>query len=132
MFGMPHPIALTLGPPMMWGMIIFFVLSEVLSLTISMVAVSGPKHRHLMKWALSLPFYFPMATLAAYKGLHEFVVRPFYWDKTMHGVPVEGIEPEEATFAEKPDIALPNARDLENADFTHLPLVSQHPVSGAP
>lgn len=126
MFGMPHPIAITLGTPVMWGMIVFFILSELLSLTVSMVAVSGPRHRHLMKWALSLPFYFPLATLAAYKGLHEFVVRPFYWDKTMHGVPIAGNEPEEDTTSEPAVLDPPR---LEECQIRHLPLFSRRPVS---
>jgi len=33
-----------------------------------------------------LPLYFILGTFAAYKALYEFVVSPFYWDKTEHGV----------------------------------------------
>lgn len=84
-FGITHPVELTLGAPVMWAMIAVFIASEVLSLSISMVAVSGPKHRHLMAWVLTTPFYFPMGALAAYKGLKEFIVSPFFWDKTQHG-----------------------------------------------
>jgi len=36
-------------------------------------------------WILSLPAYFVFGTIAAYKGLFELMVRPFYWDKTEHG-----------------------------------------------
>ncbi len=84
--GIPHPIGLTFGPVVLWGMVGFFVASGLLNLAISAVAVSGREHRHLMGWVLTLPFYFPMGALAAMKGLHEFVVRPFFWDKTEHGV----------------------------------------------
>ena len=66
-------------------MIVLFVLSELLNLTLSMIAVSGPRHRHLLGWVLTTPLYYPMGVLAAMKGLHEFVVSPFYWDKTQHG-----------------------------------------------
>jgi len=89
LFGLPHPVEITLGAPVMWGMIYVFILSELLSLTVSMIAVSGPKHRHLMAWVLTTPFYFPMGVLAAFKALHEFVVSPFYWDKTQHGITPE-------------------------------------------
>ena len=34
----------------------------------------------------TLQFYFPLAALAAYKGLWEMMTRPFYWDKTHHGI----------------------------------------------
>jgi cellulose synthase/poly-beta-1,6-N-acetylglucosamine synthase-like glycosyltransferase len=86
LFGVPHPVELTLGAPVMWGMAGCFICAEVLSLSISMVAVSDRQHRHLLGWVLTLPLYFPMGVLAAYKGLHEFIVSPFYWDKTEHGV----------------------------------------------
>lgn len=86
LFDLPHPIGLTLGAPTLWLMTAVFILAEVLNLAISMIAVSGPKHRHLMAWVLTTPLYFPMGALAAYKALHEFVVSPFFWDKTQHGV----------------------------------------------
>ena len=88
LFGVQHPVEVTLGAPVMWAMVGFFVAAEILSLTISMVAVSGRDHRHLIGWVLTTPFYFPMGALAAYKGLHEFIVSPFFWDKTEHGVHV--------------------------------------------
>ncbi|MCH2068405.1 hypothetical protein [Shimia sp.] len=37
-------------------------------------------------------FYFPLATLAAYKGLVEMVLAPFYWDKTSHGKTAEAVD----------------------------------------
>jgi len=39
-----------------------------------------------MPWAPTLYFYFPLACLAAWKAAYEIVVKPFYWDKTTHGV----------------------------------------------
>lgn len=86
LFGMPHPVALTLGAPVMWTMAVCFIIAEILNLAISMFAVSGRDHRHLIGWVLTTPLYFPMGALAAYKGLHEFIVSPFFWDKTEHGV----------------------------------------------
>jgi hypothetical protein len=88
-FGVSHPVALTLGAPVMWTMAVCFIVAEILTLTISMVAVSGREHRHLIGWVLTTPLYFPMGALAAYKGLHEFIVSPFFWDKTEHGVHVK-------------------------------------------
>ena len=85
LFGVTHPVELTLGSGVLWTMVGMFLLAEVINLSISMVAVSGPKHRHLLGWVLTTPLYFPMGALAAYKALKEFVVSPFYWDKTQHG-----------------------------------------------
>lgn len=84
--GLPHPVALTLGSGVLWGLAGLFILSEVLNLLIACVAVSRPGHRHLLGWTLTLPAYFPLGTLAAFKAVYEFISSPFYWDKTQHGI----------------------------------------------
>ena len=81
-----HPVALTLGSAAFWTMAVTFILSATLNLGISIVAVSGKAHRHLMWWVFTTGFYFPLGALAAFKAMYEFVVSPFYWDKTEHGV----------------------------------------------
>lgn len=84
--GFEHPVAMTLGAPIALGMAWFFLFSELINLGISLVAVSRQEHRHLMGYVFTLPLYFPMAALSAYKAIKEIVVEPFYWDKTQHGV----------------------------------------------
>jgi len=98
--GITHPIALTMGAPFMWMMLYVFVFSALINVSISMVAVSTPAHRHLVGWVLSMPFYFPLGALAAYKGLYECIHSPFYWDKTQHGVhvPASPEEPPEIPY----------------------------------
>lgn len=86
LMGLPHPVETTLGTPVLWAMVTVFILAETLNIALAMVAVSGKEHRHLMGWAFTLPIYFALGALAAFKALHEFVVRPFFWDKTEHGV----------------------------------------------
>lgn len=88
--GFDHPVGLTLGQPVATSMAWMFLGAEVINLGISVVAVSRPQHRHLIGYVLTLPLYFPMAALSAYKALKEMVVEPFYWDKTQHGVTSEG------------------------------------------
>ncbi len=85
-FGIPHPIEQTLGASMLSALFCFFVFAEVLNISIALRAASGPHHRHLLPWAVTLPAYFILGTFAAYKALYEFVVTPFYWDKTEHGI----------------------------------------------
>lgn len=36
--------------------------------------------------ALTMPFYWPLASIAAYRALLELIVRPHHWSKTAHGV----------------------------------------------
>lgn len=86
LLGIPHPVADTLGLAAIAGMTGFFIFAETLNLILSGIAVSGKEHRHLMPWVITTPFYFTLGALAAAKALYEFVVSPFYWDKTQHGV----------------------------------------------
>jgi len=36
--------------------------------------------------ALTMPFYWPLASIAAWKALFELVFRPHHWSKTRHGI----------------------------------------------
>ena len=63
-----------------------FVGLALLDMAIHATAVSAPQRRFLLPWIVTMPLYFPLGTLAAYKALWELVRRPFYWDKTAHGL----------------------------------------------
>ncbi|MFK7837476.1 MAG: glycosyltransferase [Sulfitobacter sp.] len=84
--GGTHPVETTLGATVLWSMVGVFVLSELLNLGLSIVAVSGRDHQHLMWWVITMPFYFVLGALAAMKALYEFFTVPYFWDKTEHGV----------------------------------------------
>jgi hypothetical protein len=70
--------------------------AEAVGITINLMALRAPRHRHLRPWVLTLGAYFPLATLAAYKAAWEMVTRPFYWDKTVHGLDDAGHRPVQA------------------------------------
>lgn len=36
--------------------------------------------------ALTMPLYWPLASIAAYRALFELIFRPHYWSKTKHGI----------------------------------------------
>ena len=63
-----------------------FLVCEVVTISLGLVACRGPDHRHLKVWVPTLHAYFPLATLAVYKGMWELLYKPFFWDKTEHGV----------------------------------------------
>jgi len=83
--GLPHPLVAAMPPAMFWVLAAVFASSELLTIAIGVLAVSKGEHRFLMKWVPTLHVYWPLATLAAIKGISEIVTRPFYWDKTAHG-----------------------------------------------
>lgn len=103
MVGMPHPLVEALPREAFHAMVALMLACEVVNIVSAMMAVRLAGKRRLMKWALTLPFYFPLATLAAYKGLAELVICPFYWDKTAHGVFKATAEEAEGAAAWEPN-----------------------------
>ncbi|MGB1235557.1 MAG: glycosyltransferase [Planktomarina sp.] len=85
-FGLPHPLTGILPIAGFWTLGGLFFFAEILTITVGMLSVTAPHHKHLIKWVPTLHVYFPLATIASYKALWELVVNPFYWDKTAHGV----------------------------------------------
>jgi hypothetical protein len=43
-------------------------------------------HHDLVKHALLSPVYWGLMSVAAWKGLLQLFYRPFYWEKTIHGL----------------------------------------------
>ncbi len=85
-FGVAHPLAAAMGPAVLHAMIALFLLSEIVNIALGVIALRRSGHRLSPLWVPSLHLYFPLAVLAAYKGLWEMLARPFYWDKTRHGI----------------------------------------------
>lgn len=88
--GLPHPMRPVLSD-MLGGNAIallftLFVVSELLNIAVGIWAVRGRQHRHLIPWVPTLHLYFPLGCLAAWKAIYEVVAKPFYWDKTQHGI----------------------------------------------
>ncbi|MHC9236168.1 glycosyltransferase family 2 protein [Pseudooceanicola sp. 502str34] len=84
-FGLSHPLQRMTDEGLFQVFVYSFFTFEAFFALVSLIAVSGPAHRHLAPWVPSLMLYFPLGCLAAYKALFELVVMPFYWDKTQHG-----------------------------------------------
>ena len=84
-FGLPHPLQAVLPAWAFWGLGTVFFLAELLTIAVGMMAVADAEHRFLVKWVPTLHVYWPLASIAAIKGMAEIATRPFYWDKTRHG-----------------------------------------------
>jgi cellulose synthase/poly-beta-1,6-N-acetylglucosamine synthase-like glycosyltransferase len=91
--GLPHPLSGVVAGPVALALTILFIGAEVIGAGISALAVRDAGKPDLMKWAPTLHVYFPLAALAACKGLLELASRPFYWDKTAHGIFAPGPRP---------------------------------------
>jgi cellulose synthase/poly-beta-1,6-N-acetylglucosamine synthase-like glycosyltransferase len=53
---------------------------------LSMLAAAKRKHWKLVCYALTTPGYWFLHSVAAYKGLWQLATKPFYWEKTVHGL----------------------------------------------
>jgi cellulose synthase/poly-beta-1,6-N-acetylglucosamine synthase-like glycosyltransferase len=84
--GLPHPLA---GLVPWWLFVALgsaFLVTEIINVAAGALAVSSAKHRWLIPWVPTLHFYHPLGAVASWKAIVELVVRPFYWDKTAHGL----------------------------------------------
>ncbi len=85
-FGVHHPVLDIIPTGTVMAIGIFFLFSELISIAVSAVAAHRAGKSWLMIWAPTLQFYFILASFAVYKALVEIVTRPYYWDKTVHGI----------------------------------------------
>ena len=53
---------------------------------IDLVAAFKRDYFKLAPYALTVPFYWLLQSIAAYKGLWQLIRNPFYWEKTTHGI----------------------------------------------
>ncbi len=89
-FGLWHPIAQPLGQMAQGAPLVIlfalFLASEAVNLLVNLWATRQRPHVFLWPWTLSMGIYFPLGALAGWKAIYEVMTRPFYWDKTTHGV----------------------------------------------
>lgn len=114
----------TLLPPLLFGIYLFWLVTgsnlfdayfPPLVLYISLInlllgngffiyiSTVGAFKRHnysLIPYALTIPAYWIMMSIAAYKALWQLITNPFYWEKTTHGISAFSSHPEELAAPE--------------------------------
>jgi cellulose synthase/poly-beta-1,6-N-acetylglucosamine synthase-like glycosyltransferase len=85
-FGFEHPMGDYLQGWFLISVVAMFIFSELTNMFVLALGVTKAKKMWLIKWIPTMHFYFPMAAIAAYKGFYELTFKPFYWDKTAHGI----------------------------------------------
>jgi cellulose synthase/poly-beta-1,6-N-acetylglucosamine synthase-like glycosyltransferase len=74
-------------PPWFWQAAFAILLGgKAITLTIAGLAIKKKRTYRLLPFLLTMPLYWPLGTIAAYKALYEIFFAPFYWDKTTHGL----------------------------------------------
>ncbi|WP_347852529.1 glycosyltransferase [Planktomarina sp.] len=99
---LPHPLTGFMPSWAFYTLGGIYLMSEVINIIVGMLACNQAKHRHLLKWVPSLHFYFPLGSMAAYKGFLELLYKPFYWDKTAHGISLATAPAAPLTRPERP------------------------------
>ncbi|MGD0474992.1 MAG: glycosyltransferase [Candidatus Velthaea sp.] len=62
------------------------IIGNLLGIYLNMLAVFVRKNYRLLPFALLNPFYWILHSIAAYKALGQLFTKPFYWEKTQHGI----------------------------------------------
>ena len=87
--GLPHLLSNEIHAELLIVLTSTVVLAGSVNGAICILAAHKTNRPRLYPWIPPMLLYFPLATLAAYKGLLEMVMAPFYWDKTSHGKTTE-------------------------------------------
>ena len=69
-------------------------LANVIFVALGFAAVRSGARRDLWPAALTMPAYWVLISIGAWKGFLQLFTRPFYWEKTRHGVDAEAIQPD--------------------------------------
>ena len=76
-----------LFPPLVLYISLFnLLLGNGFLIYLSMVSVFKRHYYRLIPYALTAPVYWLLQSIAAYKALWQLVHRPFFWEKTTHGL----------------------------------------------
>ncbi|MFA5308908.1 MAG: glycosyltransferase [Dehalococcoidales bacterium] len=59
---------------------------NILVILIAMMGAFPRKNYNLIPYALLSPIYWMLQSVGAYKGLWQLLTKPYYWEKTAHGI----------------------------------------------
>jgi len=77
------------GPFNQWTLAVAalsFIVGNALGIALNMLPVFGKRRLKLLPFALTNFAYWWMHSIAAYVGLWQLFTKPFYWEKTEHGL----------------------------------------------
>jgi hypothetical protein len=57
-----------------------------LVIMIAVMGLAAKKHYDLIPYTLFCPVYWLLQSVGAYKGVWQLLTKPFYWEKTTHGI----------------------------------------------
>jgi cellulose synthase/poly-beta-1,6-N-acetylglucosamine synthase-like glycosyltransferase len=72
--------------PVFYMGMICLIFGNFLYIYAYLVACAKRRQFGMMRWALLIPIYWAMMSIAATVALWQLIVRPFFWEKTQHGL----------------------------------------------
>jgi len=71
-----------------WGMSVALALGNVVFVMLHVLACTRRHLAGLLPYAITTPIYWVLISIGAWKGFLQLLWRPFYWEKTVHGLTV--------------------------------------------
>ncbi|BBY27779.1 glycosyltransferase family 2 protein [Mycolicibacterium sediminis] len=84
--GRPDFIGALFPPPTYYACLALFLIGAPLSVFTGLVVTRSLGKPHLWWAALLAPLYWVLQSFAALKAIHQLIFRPFFWEKTVHGL----------------------------------------------
>ncbi|MEX0971568.1 MAG: glycosyltransferase [Paracoccaceae bacterium] len=81
-----HSLLSVLPEPVVIVFFITSILGQSVMLAVAYLALRAPARRGLLPFVLTMPFYWPLGALAAFRAVGQLITAPFYWAKTTHGL----------------------------------------------
>ena len=74
------------GADLIWRLaFLSMIFGQIIMVCVASAALFEKDKRGLIPWVFTLPIYWPLGAMAAFKALFEVFFAPYYWDKTKHG-----------------------------------------------
>ena len=83
-------------PPIFYAGVTALVFGNFLYMYTYLIACMKREQYWLMGWALLIPIYWAMMSVAAMIALFQLIFKPFYWEKTQHGLHLKYITPQQS------------------------------------
>lgn len=84
--GHPDAVSVMFPPVTYYLCLVLFLLAAPLSIYVGLVVTVALGKPHLWWAAVLVPGYWVLQSIAAFKALYQLFFRPFYWEKTVHGL----------------------------------------------
>jgi glycosyltransferase XagB len=84
--GRPDLLNVAFPPLTYYVCLVMFLVGAPLSMYSGLIACSVLRKPYLWWAALLVPGYWVLQSLAAIKAIYQLVFRPFFWEKTVHGL----------------------------------------------